>query len=92
MDQAVLNSVKVSQKLSFYYGLYSYCETHGFEGEQFNNYLKQYSVYDAIVDINKGWSESQRSPFRNLLERFFQRRNGWRLQVYLVLMNPKMTF
>ena len=31
MDQAVLNSVNVSQKMSCYFGFFEYCENYGYE-------------------------------------------------------------
>ena len=71
MDQAVLNCVKVSQKMSFYFGLFEYCETHGYGKDNFNNYLKSYTVYHAIKDIYKGWQNVPETTIQKSFRKVF---------------------
>ena len=71
MDQAVLNCVKVAQKMSFYFGLFEYCETHGYGKDNFNNYLKSYTVYHAIKDIYKGWQDVPETTIQNSFRKVF---------------------
>ena len=71
MDQAVLNSVKVSQKMAFYFGLFEHCETNGYDKIQFNEYLKTYTVYNAILDIHKGWMNVPKETIQKSFRKVF---------------------
>ena len=71
MDQAVINSVKVYQKNTFYFGLFQHCEEHGCNKEQFNEYLKSYTVYNAILDIHQGWENVPKETIQKSFRKVF---------------------
>ena len=71
MDQAVLNSVKVFQKKSYYFRMFKYCEDNLFEAKCFNDFLKQYTVLDAILDIFKGWEQVSTTTIEKSFRKVF---------------------
>ena len=71
MDQAVLNSVKVFQKREYYLNMFQYCEMHNFEAKAFNEFLKEYTVLDAILDISKGWTQVSTSTIQKSFRKVF---------------------
>ena len=82
MDQAVLNCVKVAQKMSFYFGLFDYCENNGYEKQHFNDYLKSYTVLQAINDIFKGWQSVPKTTIQKSFKKVFpqdkfEKITGW---------------
>ena len=71
MDQAVLNSVKSHQKKEFYFSMFKYCEEHYFETSCFNDFLKKYTILDAIYDIFEGWSQVPKSTIQKSFRKVF---------------------
>ena len=71
MDQAVLNSVKVFQNKEFYLTMFQYCEKHNFEAKSFNEFLKEYTDLDAILDISRGWEQVSTSTILKSFRNFF---------------------
>merc|ERR1712215_368786 len=71
MDQAVINSMKVHQKTQFYFGLFQYCESHGDTKQAFNEYLKQYTILDAITHIYDGWRFLSDDTIKKSFRRIF---------------------
>ena len=57
MDQAVLACVKSFQKKKFYYKMFQYCEKHQENPKAFNDFLKEYTILEAIQDIEAGWKQ-----------------------------------
>ena len=55
MDQAVLACVKSYQKKKFYFKMFRYCEDQPDEPKAFNEFLKSYTILEAIQDIEEGW-------------------------------------
>ena len=51
MDQAVLFCVKSGAKRAFYLKLFNYCEEHQDDVNAFKDFLREYSIFDAIKDI-----------------------------------------
>ena len=75
MDQAVLACVKLFQKRCFYFKLLSYCESNHDKAQPFQlfkQYLTQYTILEAIEDINKGWEAvpvtTLTKSFRNVFD------------------------
>ena len=71
MDQAVLNSVKLYQKKEFYFSMFKYCEEHFFDPSCFNDFLRQYTILDAINDIYKGWMQVPTSTIQKSFRKVF---------------------
>ena len=71
MDQAVLNSVKSSQKKSYYFSMFKHCEENCFEQKCYNDFLKKYTILDAIYDIFEGWSQVPKSTIQKSFRKVF---------------------
>ena len=65
------NSVKVFQKREFYFTMFKYCEDNNFESKCFNDFLKQYTVLDAILDIFKGWERVPNTTIEKSFRKVF---------------------
>ena len=57
--------------MSFYFGLFDYCENNGYEKQHFNDYLKSYTVLQAINDIFKGWQNVPKTTIQKSFKKVF---------------------
>ena len=71
MDQAVLACVKSYQKKKFYYKMFQYCENHPDEPKAFNEFLKSYTILEAIKDIEEGWRQVPQSTIEKSFRKVF---------------------
>ena len=55
MDQATLCSVKARAKKAFHQKMFGYCEQHPDETKAFNDFVRSYTILDAIRDIATAW-------------------------------------
>ena len=51
--------------------MFEYCEKNGYEKTQFNEYLKNYTVYNAIMDIHQGWQNVPETTIQKSFRKVF---------------------
>ena len=73
MDQAVLACVKSYQKRRFYHKLFISCENNPDKTSavKFKDFLKEYTILEAINDIAEGWKQVPASTIQKSFRKVF---------------------
>ena len=73
MDQAVLCCVKSRAKRAFHQKIFYYCEEHPDNENVFKEFLRKYTIYDAILDIAQAWTDVPTSTIVKSFSKVFPR-------------------